>query len=137
MSFDTESAGCSVATGFIVDAARGLILTNRHVVHQGPVTATTFKPKRLEESDATKVIARATGRCVITRVENSIMESGKVRQTESPPTGGNLTRRSTRAPVLALPLVVAHCQVATICFVRNESGMGQHGQKKFARLKLY
>jgi hypothetical protein len=39
MSFDTESAGCSVATGFIVDAARGLILTNRHVVHQGPVTA--------------------------------------------------------------------------------------------------
>jgi len=127
MSFDTESVGCSVATGFIVDAARGLILTNRHVVHQGPVTATTFKPKRLEESDATKVIARATGRCVITRVEINIKEFGKVRQTESPSTGGNLTRRNTRAPVLALPLVTAHCQLATISFDRIESGMGQHG----------
>jgi S1-C subfamily serine protease len=39
MTFDTEEAGCSVATGFVVDAKRGLILTNRHVVHQGPVTA--------------------------------------------------------------------------------------------------
>jgi S1-C subfamily serine protease len=39
MSFDTEGAGCSVATGFVVDAKQGLILTNRHVVHQGPVTA--------------------------------------------------------------------------------------------------
>ncbi|TPX34042.1 hypothetical protein SmJEL517_g03183 [Synchytrium microbalum] len=30
--FDTEEAGTFVATGFIVDAKRGLILTNRHVV---------------------------------------------------------------------------------------------------------
>ena len=32
-------ADWQVATGFVVDAERGLILTNRHVVHQGPVTA--------------------------------------------------------------------------------------------------
>jgi len=38
-SFDTESAGSSVATGFIIDAERGLILTNRHVVQPGPVVA--------------------------------------------------------------------------------------------------
>jgi pro-apoptotic serine protease NMA111 len=37
--FDTESAGVSYATGFIVDAEQGLILTNRHVVEPGPVTA--------------------------------------------------------------------------------------------------
>ena len=30
--FDTESASVSSATGFVVDAERGLILTNRHVV---------------------------------------------------------------------------------------------------------
>ncbi|CCE80256.1 Piso0_003360 [Millerozyma farinosa CBS 7064] len=35
-NFDTESAIVSEATGFIVDAARGLILTNRHVVGPGP-----------------------------------------------------------------------------------------------------
>ena len=29
MSFDTEVAGCSVATGFVVDKEQGLILTNR------------------------------------------------------------------------------------------------------------
>ncbi|MBW2396482.1 MAG: trypsin-like peptidase domain-containing protein [Deltaproteobacteria bacterium] len=37
--FDTESSSFSVATGFVVDAERGIILTNRHVVHPGPVTA--------------------------------------------------------------------------------------------------
>ncbi|NCG17700.1 MAG: hypothetical protein GWP91_01610 [Rhodobacterales bacterium] len=35
--FDTESASVSQGTGFIVDAERGLILTNRHMVHAGPV----------------------------------------------------------------------------------------------------
>ena len=34
-AFDTESAGSSYATGFVVDKARGLILTNRHVVTPG------------------------------------------------------------------------------------------------------
>ncbi|CAL5369264.1 unnamed protein product [Camellia sinensis] len=31
-AFDTESAGASHATGFVVDKQRGIILTNRHVV---------------------------------------------------------------------------------------------------------
>ncbi|CAD1810311.1 Pro-apoptotic serine protease [Candida parapsilosis] len=36
--FDTETAIVSEATGFVVDAERGLILTNRHVVGPGPFT---------------------------------------------------------------------------------------------------
>ncbi|KAF2487379.1 Peptidase, trypsin-like protein [Neohortaea acidophila] len=35
-AFDTESALSSEATGFVVDAERGYILTNRHVVGAGP-----------------------------------------------------------------------------------------------------
>jgi len=38
-AFDTEWNMSSQATGFVVDAKRGLILTNRHVVTPGPVTA--------------------------------------------------------------------------------------------------
>jgi S1-C subfamily serine protease len=38
-AFDTEWNMTSQATGFVVDAKRGLILTNRHVVTPGPVTA--------------------------------------------------------------------------------------------------
>ncbi|KAA8547739.1 hypothetical protein F0562_004168 [Nyssa sinensis] len=38
-AFDTESAGASYATGFVVDKQRGIILTNRHVVKTGPVVA--------------------------------------------------------------------------------------------------
>ena len=38
-AFDTEWNTSSQATGFVVDAERGLILTNRHVVTPGPVTA--------------------------------------------------------------------------------------------------
>ncbi|KAH7846154.1 hypothetical protein Vadar_010545 [Vaccinium darrowii] len=38
-AFDTESAGSSSATGFVVDKKRGIILTNRHVVTPGPVVA--------------------------------------------------------------------------------------------------
>ena len=37
-SFDTEQAGSSYATGFVVDARRGIILTNRHVVKTGAIT---------------------------------------------------------------------------------------------------
>lgn len=36
-AFDTESAGASYATGFVVDKRRGIILTNRHVVKPGMV----------------------------------------------------------------------------------------------------
>jgi len=38
-AFDTDWNASSQATGFVVDAERGLILTNRHVVTPGPVTA--------------------------------------------------------------------------------------------------
>ena len=38
-AFDTEWNASSQATGFVVDAERGLILTNRHVVTPGPVIA--------------------------------------------------------------------------------------------------
>jgi S1-C subfamily serine protease len=38
-AFDTEPASVVSATGFVVDARRGLVLTNRHVVRPGPVTA--------------------------------------------------------------------------------------------------
>jgi S1-C subfamily serine protease len=37
--FDTAAASNSAATGFVVDAQRGLVLTNRHVVQPGPVRA--------------------------------------------------------------------------------------------------
>ena len=38
-AFDTEWNTTAQATGFVIDAERGLILTNRHVVTPGPVTA--------------------------------------------------------------------------------------------------
>ncbi|TFG39314.1 MAG: serine protease, partial [Chromatiales bacterium] len=38
-AFDTEWNSSSQATGFVVDAKRGIILTNRHVVAPGPVIA--------------------------------------------------------------------------------------------------
>ncbi|OBZ91682.1 PDZ domain-containing protein C23G3.12c [Choanephora cucurbitarum] len=38
-SFDTETSGGYTATGFIVDAKRGIILTNRHVVSPAPIVA--------------------------------------------------------------------------------------------------
>ena len=38
-SFEGRTAGSSYATGFVVDAERGIILSNRHVVRTGPVVA--------------------------------------------------------------------------------------------------
>lgn len=38
-AFDDVSPGTATATGFVVDAEQGLILTNRHVVTPGPVVA--------------------------------------------------------------------------------------------------
>ena len=38
-AFDNTSSGSSQATGFVVDAERGLILTNRHVVKPGPAVS--------------------------------------------------------------------------------------------------
>ncbi|KAJ2853431.1 hypothetical protein J3B02_003146 [Coemansia erecta] len=36
MFFDTESPGCGHATGFVVDAEQGIVLSNRHVMGPGP-----------------------------------------------------------------------------------------------------
>jgi len=38
-NFDTELVGAYNATGFIVDAANGIILSNRHVVSPAPILA--------------------------------------------------------------------------------------------------
>ncbi|KAI9593688.1 hypothetical protein BDF19DRAFT_447571 [Syncephalis fuscata] len=38
-SFDTETAGAYTATGFVVDAKEGIILSNRHVVSPAPIVA--------------------------------------------------------------------------------------------------
>jgi pro-apoptotic serine protease NMA111 len=38
-SFEGAAASYSYATGFVVDAARGIIVSNRHVVTIGPVRA--------------------------------------------------------------------------------------------------
>ncbi|KAL1915204.1 uncharacterized protein VTP21DRAFT_7480 [Calcarisporiella thermophila] len=38
-SFDTETSGAYSASGFIVDARRGIILSNRHVVSPAPIVA--------------------------------------------------------------------------------------------------
>ncbi|KAF8390023.1 hypothetical protein HHK36_024544 [Tetracentron sinense] len=47
-AFDTEAAGASHATGFVVDKHRGIILTNRHVVKSGPVVAEAMFVNREE-----------------------------------------------------------------------------------------
>jgi S1-C subfamily serine protease len=47
-AFDTEWNQSSQATGFVVDAERGLILTNRHVVTPGPVVAMAIFQNREE-----------------------------------------------------------------------------------------
>ncbi|XWS75557.1 hypothetical protein CRYUN_Cryun01aG0100500 [Craigia yunnanensis] len=47
-AFDTEPAGASYATGFVVDKRRGIILTNRHVVKPGPVVAEAIFVNREE-----------------------------------------------------------------------------------------
>ncbi|MBT4836570.1 MAG: PDZ domain-containing protein [Methylococcales bacterium] len=38
-AFDTKTNSSTIATGFVVDAEHGIILTNRHVLQPGPVTA--------------------------------------------------------------------------------------------------
>lgn len=41
-AFDTEKAGSFEGTGFVVDRTKGIILSNRHIVTQGPITATAI-----------------------------------------------------------------------------------------------
>ena len=45
-AFDTGGNSSTEATGFVVDAEQGLILTNRHVVQPGPVVAEAFFENR-------------------------------------------------------------------------------------------
>jgi len=49
-NFDDTSQGGSTATGFVVDAERGIVLTNRHVLGSGPVrlTATFQNQERVD-----------------------------------------------------------------------------------------
>ncbi|HUX72961.1 MAG TPA: trypsin-like peptidase domain-containing protein [Steroidobacteraceae bacterium] len=47
-AFDTEWNESAQATGFVIDAKRGLILTNRHVVTPGPVIAQAIFQNREE-----------------------------------------------------------------------------------------
>ncbi len=47
-AFDTARNSSSQATGFVVDAKRGIILTNRHVVQSGPVIAVALFANREE-----------------------------------------------------------------------------------------
>ena len=47
-AFDTEWNETAQATGFVIDAKRGLILTNRHVVTPGPVVAQAIFQNREE-----------------------------------------------------------------------------------------
>ena len=47
-AFDTEWNETAQATGFVIDAKRGLILTNRHVVTPGPVVAQAIFENREE-----------------------------------------------------------------------------------------
>ena len=47
-AFDTEWNERAQATGFVIDAKRGLILTNRHVVTAGPVVAQAIFQNREE-----------------------------------------------------------------------------------------
>jgi len=47
-AFDTSRNSSSQATGFVVDAKRGIILTNRHVVQPGPVIAVGLFSNREE-----------------------------------------------------------------------------------------
>jgi len=52
-AFDGEGRGCSSATGFVISKEHGLILTNRHVVSCGPITAdATFLSKEEVEIHA-------------------------------------------------------------------------------------
>lgn len=45
-AFDTECAGASYATGFVVDKRRGIIVTNRHVVKPGAISQLLFRQEK-------------------------------------------------------------------------------------------
>lgn len=55
-SFDTEASALLDGTGFVVDAERGIILTNRHIVSTGPVRAEAVFSNQ-EEIDVQRIYA--------------------------------------------------------------------------------
>ena len=55
-SFDTEASALLDGTGFVVDAERGIILTNRHIVSTGPVRAEAVFSNQ-EEVDVQRIYA--------------------------------------------------------------------------------
>ena len=71
--FDGDVAGSAHATGFVVDAERGIILTNRHVVSTGPVRAeATFNNKEEVRTEIFPIslfsLPRATSPCRCCRI---------------------------------------------------------------------
>ena len=55
-AFDTEWNSSSQATGFVVDAERGLILTNRHVVTPGPVVAEAILRPKISDNPRPEIV---------------------------------------------------------------------------------
>ncbi|KAJ3293734.1 serine protease [Rhizoclosmatium sp. JEL0117] len=54
-AFDTDSQKSSQASGFVVDKERGIILSNRHVVHPGPILAEAIFNQSKEEIKLTPI----------------------------------------------------------------------------------
>ncbi|KAJ3026655.1 UNVERIFIED_CONTAM: serine protease [Siphonaria sp. JEL0065] len=54
-AFDTDSQKSSQASGFVVDKKRGIILSNRHVVHPGPILAEGIFNQSKEEIKLTPI----------------------------------------------------------------------------------
>ncbi|KAI8622830.1 hypothetical protein BC830DRAFT_1162701 [Chytriomyces sp. MP71] len=54
-AFDTDSQKSSQASGFVVDRTNGLILSNRHVVHPGPILAEAIFNTSKEEIKLTPI----------------------------------------------------------------------------------
>lgn len=53
-AYDGDGAGYSKATGFVVDKARGIILTNRHVVSPGAQSKTALVTPYVVRKDESK-----------------------------------------------------------------------------------
>ena len=79
MAFDMNDSGCSVATGFVVDGQLGIIMTNRHVVTSGPVTADAVFLNK-EEVDLTPLYADPVHDFGFFRYDPSLIKFMKVAQ---------------------------------------------------------
>jgi len=70
-AFDTEWNTTAQATGFVIDAKRGLILTNRHVVTPGPVTAQAIFLNRRKCSSIQSIAIPSTTSAFITTIRRN------------------------------------------------------------------